>query len=162
MAVLKYSDLVDSGLYLKSSDKGQPNGIATLDSSGLVPSTQLPAGTGGGGGGTAPATNVFEFKMNFSNGTISSVEELPSGWTANVTAPTIEVTHDVGSMPKFVSYLGYFDDDPSNIRYQYRVPTAAADMEIPNANPTTKFTINVSTMNTGSGGNSYAYARIIF
>ena len=50
MAVLKYSDLADSGLYIKTSLKGQANGVAELDSNGKVPSTQLPEGTGGTAG----------------------------------------------------------------------------------------------------------------
>lgn len=31
------------GLFLTSSQKGQPNGVAELDDSGKIPSSQLPA-----------------------------------------------------------------------------------------------------------------------
>ena len=41
---LTASDIPDlSGTYIKKSDKGVANGVATLDSSGLIPSSQLPS-----------------------------------------------------------------------------------------------------------------------
>ena len=33
---------IDPTAYVKVTDKGQPNGVATLDSAGVIPSTQLP------------------------------------------------------------------------------------------------------------------------
>ena len=33
---------IDTTAYVKVTDKGQPNGVATLDGAGVIPSTQLP------------------------------------------------------------------------------------------------------------------------
>lgn len=51
MTVLKYSDLADSGLYVKVTDRGSTtsaNAVASLVN-GIVPANQLPVGSGGSG-----------------------------------------------------------------------------------------------------------------
>jgi hypothetical protein len=47
------------GLFQALSARGQPNGYASLDASGLVPAAQLPA-TGGGGLSTAPFFRIYK------------------------------------------------------------------------------------------------------
>lgn len=38
-----FNDLIDVPSFLLASQKGQPNGVASLDSTGVIPSTQLPS-----------------------------------------------------------------------------------------------------------------------
>ncbi|WP_151765758.1 hypothetical protein [Acinetobacter colistiniresistens] len=71
------------------SEKGKANGVASLDATGKVPATQLPAISGGGGG-----------DYNF------SVQELDLDATAEKTTATMLVTPDVANTIEGSSTVG--------------------------------------------------------
>jgi hypothetical protein len=174
MTVLKYSDLVDSGLFVKTSTKGQPLGVASLDTNGLVYANQLPAGTGGtgtqgiqgiqgisGGGGTT-SSSVFRLKVLFTGGNVSSVDSttIPTGWSlGSISAPNVTINHNVGKMPMFISFLGY---DPGVSALRYRNTTANVDMKVPTASLTSSFTFQISSLAAQTSDDGYAYVNIAF
>lgn len=56
---------IDMSLYVKTSDKGQPGGVAALDGAGLIPSAQLPS----------YVDDVIEGYYNASDGKFYTTEE---------------------------------------------------------------------------------------
>lgn len=176
MTVLKYSDLVDSGLFVKTSSKGQPLGVASLGNDGLVPLSQLPSGSGGtgtqgiqgiqgisgGGGSSTTSSSVFRLKVLFTGGNVSSVDPttIPTGWSlGSISAPNVTINHNVGKMPMFISFLGY---DPGVSALRYRNTTANVDMKVPMASLTTSFTFQISSLAAQTSDDGYAYVNIAF
>lgn len=155
MAVLKYSDVIDSGLFVKTSTKGQPNGVADLDANGLIPVGRIPGGGVGGG------SSVYTFRVNFAGGEVSGTQDLPVGWTSSVSAPNVTITHNAGSYPKIITYLGYnTDGDVPTLRY--RLPTAANEMTIVDSTKTTIFKFIISSAVAAASSNGYALVSISF
>lgn len=178
MAVLKYSDLADSGLYIKASTKGQANGVASLDATAKVPLTQLPDGIGGGtqgiqgiqgftgaqgiAGSGSSGSSGYTFRVNFSSTNVSSVETstLPTGWSVvNVAAPAVTIQHNTGKTPKFVSYMGH-DSATSSLRY--RNATANSELTVSDSNLTTQFTIKLTSTSVQADDNGWAYVNVSF
>lgn len=177
MAVLKYSDLADSGLYVKTSTKGVANGVASLDSNGKVPVIQLPEGVGGGVAGVSSfngrtgavtltagdvsglvsASSTYSFKVTFNNSDPASVSEVPSGWNVSLNGSQVTVTHTVGSMPKFVSYLGY-----NTGTYRYRTPTSFDELVINEGTKNTSFYFALTNTVAGSQLSGHAYVNVSF
>lgn len=156
MAVLKYSDLVDSGLFVKTSTKGQANGVASLGSDGKVLSSQLPTSSGG-----TTTSDKFTFRVNFSDGNVASAQDLPTGWSVSVSAPNVVITHNTGTYPKIITYLGYNSDvNPAILRY--RVPTAANEMFIVDSTKTNMFTFMISSAVAAASSNGYALVTVSF
>lgn len=156
MAILRYSDLVDSGLFVKTSTKGVANGVASLGSDGKVPSSQLPAATGTGG-----SELKFTFRVNYNGTTPSTVSDLPTGWNAAVAGSTVTITHTVGTYPKIMTFLGY-NNDSSPATLKYRVPSAANEMSIVEATKNNSFTFAISTSITASSLSQYALVTVSF
>lgn len=169
MTVLKYSDLADSGLYVKTNTKGQPNGVASLDSNAKVPLSQLPSGTGGtqgiqgiqgiSGDSGSGSSAVYKFKVTFNQASPESFSEVPSGWSVSASGTTINVTHNVGTYPKLVSYLGY-----NSGTYHYRTPTQFDELLISSSSgpSTTTFSMALTNDVAGSQQSGHAYVCISF
>lgn len=73
-----------TSFFIPKSEKGQPVGVATLDAEGKVPSTQLPANIGSGGGATI-SDNDFEVAIRETGGVKTlfagqKVPAMPSNW----------------------------------------------------------------------------------
>lgn len=77
--------------YVKSAEKGQPNGVATLDANGKVPTSQLPdsvvsgmhyMGTWDASSGSYPSSNPNpgEYWIVNNGGVMDGVEYKPSDW----------------------------------------------------------------------------------
>lgn len=156
MAILRYSDLVDSGLFVKTNTKGVANGVASLGSDGKVPSSQLPTSTG-----TGSSELKFTFRVNYNGSTPSNVSDLPIGWNAAVSGSTVTITHTVGTYPKIMTFLGY-NNDSSPATLKYRLPSAANEMSIVEATKNTSFTFAISTSITASSLSQYALVTVSF
>jgi len=156
MAILKYSDLADSGLFIRTNTKGVAHGVASLGSDGKVPSGQLPSGGGDGG-----SSNSFTFKVNYSGSNPNTVTELPAGWSAVIGGSTVSITHTVGTFPKLMTFLGY-NNDSSPASLKYRVPTAANEMSIVDSTKNTNFTFAITTAVTASSLSQYALVTVLF
>lgn len=155
MAVLKYSDLADSGLYIKITDRGSTissNAVASLVN-GKVPESQLPAGTGGG----IVGDSAYSFKVTFNLSNPSSISEIPTGWNVSVNGSQITVSHTVGKMPKFVSYLGY-----NSATYRYRTPTPFDEVVIAESTKNTSFSFSLTNDVAGSQQSGHVYVNILF
>lgn len=156
MAVLKYSDLADSGLYIKVTDRGSTtssNAVASLVN-GKVPASQLPAGTGEG---TVGGSDTYSFKVTFNLSNPSSISEIPIGWNVSINGSQITVSHTVGKMPKFVSYLGY-----NSATYRYRTPTPFDEVVIAESTKNTSFSFSLTNDVAGSQQSGHAYVNILF
>ena len=156
MAVLKYSDLADSGLYIKVIDRGSAtssNAVASLVN-GTVPLNQLPEGIGNGG---VVGEVAYSFKVNFNLSNPSSVSEVPTGWNVSINGSQVIVSHTVGKMPKFVSYLGY-----NSATYAYRTPTPFDQLIITESTKNTSFTMSLTNDVAGSQQSGHAYVNILF
>lgn len=185
MAVLKYSSLLPTTNFLKVTDKGVPNGVASLGSDGKVPTGQLPNEIGGtgtqglqglqgsngsqgtiglqgpaGSGGTS-SSSKFTFKVNFVNGEPSTVIDLPTGWTSTVSGSNVSINHSVNDFPKIITYLGY-NSDLSPPQLRYRVPTAANEMFIVESTKTSRFTFIISSSVAASSSSGYALVTVTF
>ena len=155
MADLRFSEIVG---FIKSSLKGAPNGVAPLDSNSKVPLANLPP-LGDGGGGNS---NLFSFQVNFDGaGAPSTVTELPTGWTSQISGNIVNITHTVGVNPKFISYLGYSTGTGSGT-WRYRVPTAANEMFVVDAIKTTVFSFIINTSVTAADLNGKAIVNVNF
>jgi len=168
MAILKYSDIADSGLFVRLSTKGQPNGVAELNGDGLVPTSQLPEGIGGVGtqgiqgiqgisGGAGSGSSAFTFRVNFSGASPASVAEVPVGWNVTLNGTTVNVSHNVNTFPKFISYLGFNTDT-----YRYRTPSAFDEMTFANSTKLTNFAFALTNDIAGSQQSGHAYVSVLF
>jgi hypothetical protein len=158
MAILKYSDLADSGLFIRTNTKGVAHGVASLGSDGKVPTDQLPSGISDGGTGTS---NSFTFKVNYSGSNPNTVTELPVGWSAVVGGSNVTITHNVGTFPKLMTFLGY-NNDSSPASLKYRVPSAANEMIIVDSTKNSIFTFAITTAVTASSLSQYALVTVLF
>lgn len=172
MAVLKYSDLVDSGLFVKTSTKGQPNGVASLNESGKVPVAQLATGTASqstflcgngswatpdGGGGSTGNSSVFTFKVTFNGSNVSLIENAPTGWTISASGSVLNISHNLGTFPKLISYLGF-----NNPSYHYRTPTEADEALVGVGPSTSAFSLTLTNTIAGAQSSGHAYVSILF
>jgi hypothetical protein len=155
MAILKYSDLADSGLFIRTNTKGVAHGVASLGSDGKVPTDQLPSGISGG------TSNSFTFKVNYSGSNPNTVTELPVGWSAIVSGSNVTITHTVGTFPKLMTFLGY-NNDSSPASLKYRVPSAANEMTIVDSTKNSIFTFAITTAVTASSLSQYALVTVLF
>jgi hypothetical protein len=57
-----------------------------------------------------PSTGLtkFRFKVLLTDQNPTSVDELPSGWSVQITTTTLKVTHNLGVIPAFVSTFGKY------------------------------------------------------
>jgi hypothetical protein len=101
----------------------------------------------------------FQFVLNFDgSGAVSTVTNLPTGWSAVVAGSLITVTHNVGSMVKNINYWG---SDVIN-GWQLRFPTSGYQATVPAGSETTVFKMNVNASVAGADANSSAKVNVIF
>ena len=108
----------------------------------------------------APNTALsFQFIINFDgSGAVSTVTNLPTGWSAVVAGSLITITHNVGSMVKNINYWG---SDVIN-GWQLRFPTSGYQATVPAGSETTVFKMNVNASVAGADANSSAKVNVIF
>ena len=117
------------------------------------------------GDGTASWTGngalSVEFKVNYDSlGVISSVSDLPTGFTADSTGTTtIIISHNTGRSVKDITYNSYVSGT-----LKLRRPSAdSADIvTYAVADRLNKFTANVSQATTGADADQYAWVNITF
>jgi phage-related tail fiber protein len=85
--------------------------------------------------GTGTLQNSFSFQVNFdSNGNVSSVASLPTGWTASiVNSNQITITHNLGLFPQSIVCFGNNN--------------GVFTMKTPNGNPTGQFSVGITSSN---------------
>lgn len=96
---------------LDSTAKGQPNGIASLDASGKVPASQLPAGGGSGGGtvsnATASSPGLIQLSGDLSGtATAPLVSKLSGVSITNTPTPGQVLTASSGTAAAWVNASG--------------------------------------------------------
>lgn len=108
----------------------------------------------------APNTALsFQFVLNFDGaGAVSTVTNLPTGWSAVVNGSLITVTHTAGAMVKNINYWG---SDAIN-GWQLRFPTSGYQATVPAGSETTVFKMNVNASVAGADANSSAKVNVIF
>lgn len=192
MAVLKYSDLADSGLYVKTSTKGVANGVASLDSNGKVPTIQLPEGVGGGVAGVS--------SFNGRTGVVTLVAgDVPNLDASKITSGTIDASRlpssssgyrfkvtFTGSLPSLISELpsGWSSSINGSLvtithtvgvmpkfmsyfgynsgEFSYRTPTFANELKVSEGSQTTSFNFAIANDVAGAAQGAYAYVNILF
>ena len=116
------------------------------------------------GDGTASWTGngalSYEFKVNYDSlGAISTVTDLPTGWTDSVSGSTVIINHNTGRSVKDISYNSYVSGT-----LKLRKPSAdSADaVTYAVADRLNKFTATVGIANTNADADQYAWVNIIF
>jgi hypothetical protein len=103
---------------------------------------------------------AYQFRINYDgSGDVANLADTPAGWTAAINGNVVTITHNHGSAPRVVTYLGY---DSSTQEFKYRYPTGAYEMTVPSGTSTTQFKIQVNSSVTGSDTSGYALANVIF
>ena len=123
----------------------------------------------GGGGGSSSET----FTVNYAAGgtSISSISNLPSGWSSSINGNNVTITHTAGGQPMGVSFYG-LDKSASPDVWKYGYPTSTYPLTFPDTGAgevisTTEFTLNVGTAATGANTGtpfvtSLAHIKVIF
>jgi len=102
----------------------------------------------------------YTFRVTFEqDGGVDTADQLPTGWTTNITGNLITVTHTVGKPLKDIVYWGY-DSVTQNLRF--RQPTGTHQVTIPAGEQNTKFAINVISQVAGAEVNGYANIVVQF
>lgn len=100
----------------------------------------------------------FEFRANFgNNGSLDSIEDLPSGWTYTKANNLATISHNVGRQPATVSYWGYSAADGQRLRF----PTAGYQVTRTTSAPY-NFTLNLNSAVTGTDNGFYAIVTVLF
>lgn len=147
-----------------------PQGVSGAQgTSGVIGVTGAtgPAGIAGPTGATGPQgqtgpqgpagiDTTYEFTLNYTGSSPTSITGLPSGWSVSISANDVTITHTVGRQIKDITYWGY---TASTDTWRARYPTAANELKMANDTKTTAFTIRVS--NTVVGCDSGGIARVV-
>ncbi len=112
--------------------------------------------TGPVGPAGADGAESYTFTVNYSGASPSSVSNLPTGWSASISANDVTITHDVGKQVNDVTYWGY---SSALTAWRARYPSAANELTMLDATKTSAFTIRIS--NTVVGADSGGVARIV-
>jgi hypothetical protein len=102
----------------------------------------------------------FQFRVTFeADGGVDVADQLPAGWSTNITGNLITVTHTVGRPLRNITYWGF---DSVSQNYRWRAPTGTHQVTIPVANQNTKFAINVISQVAGAEVNGHAIVSVQF
>lgn len=136
----------DTATNLKTLANGSTGSILKVGSAGLEWSNTEVQG--------------YTFRVTFEqDGGVDAVDQLPTGWTTNITGNLITVTHTVGKPLRQIAYWGH-DSVTSNLRY--RQPTGTHQVTVPTGNINDKFAINVISQVAGAEVNGYAIVSVQF
>lgn len=117
------------------------------------------------GDGTASWTGngalSVEFKVNYDSlGVISSVSDLPTGFTADSTGTnTVIISHNTGRSVKDISYNSYVS---GTLKLRHPSRDSADVVTYAVADRLNKFTATVGIANTGADADQYAWVNITF
>ena len=104
--------------------------------------------------------SVYQFTIEFeADGSIESVQNLPSGWSSVQTGDRIEITHTEGCMPKALFYMGY---DNQTQTYNMGFTNQAFNLRVANATKTTKFEFTSNSSVAGADVNFHAFVNVVF
>jgi len=103
----------------------------------------------------------YEFKVNYDSlGVISSVSDLPTGFTADSTGSTsIIISHNTGRSVKDISYNSYVS---GTLKLRHPSRDSADVVTYAVADRLNKFTATVGIANTGADADQYAWVNITF
>ena len=103
----------------------------------------------------------YEFKVNYDSlGIISSVSDLPTGFTADSTGDTsIIISHNTGRSVKDISYNSYVS---GTLKLRHPSRDSADVVTYAVADRLNKFTATVGIANTGADADQYAWVNITF
>ena len=103
----------------------------------------------------------YEFKVNYDSlGVISSVSDLPTGFTADSTGSnSIIISHNTGRSVKDISYNSYVS---GTLKLRHPSRDSADVVTYAVADRLNKFTATVGIANTGADADQYAWVNITF
>jgi hypothetical protein len=123
------------------------------------------ASSGGGG------SSSFTFTVNYAAGgtSISTISNLPSGWSASINGANVTITHTAAGQPMGISFYG-LDKSASPDIWKYQYPTSTYPVTFPDSSETistTEFTLNIGTSATGANtgtpfATSLAHIKVVF
>ena len=151
--------LVNSGVAAGTYGDTTKIPVLTVDAKGRVVSISTVTASGGSGGSGSSST--FEFQVNFTNSDPTSVTNLPSGWTAEISGQVVSITHTAGKMPLGVTYYGY-NTGSGTPTWRMRLPTAGNELSIADATRLTKFSFAMSTSVVAADNGGKAVVRVAF
>lgn len=101
---------------------------------------------------------MHSFRANFDNaGNLTTIQDLPSGWTYQKSSNLATITYSGLMYPKFVSYWGAI----ASGEYRLRYPTAGYQVTRPTSG-LTRFTLNLNSAVTGADNNQHALITVLF
>ena len=104
--------------------------------------------------------SVYQFTVEFeADGSVESVQNLPSGWSSVQTGNRLEITHTEGCMPKALFYMGY---DNQTQTYNMGFTNQAFNLKVANATKTTKFEFTTNSAVAGADVNYHAFVNVVF
>jgi hypothetical protein len=105
-------------------------------------------------------TTRFEFRANFdANGNVSSITNLPAGWSYTVQNNVVSVNHTTGRTLAYVTYFGY---DSTTTSYRMRVPTSAYYISYQQGTETSSFDMLINAASAGTFSNGHAIIKLVF
>ncbi len=110
--------------------------------------------------GGANALTAYRFRILYTGTNPTSVdltEVLPSGWLAAFSGTNVTITHNVGKMPAFLTFLGV-NGSTNALRY----PTAVNQLTVAAGEEATKFTFAAGTPVTGAASGASALVIVQF
>lgn len=112
------------------------------------------------GGGTGDVQK-FEFIINFGASNPASITGLPTGWASSISSADVTIVHTTGKPPVSIHYygLGTLNGQPT---WRYRLPSAANEMVVPDANKNSEFTFRINTSVAAADSNSQARIVVLF
>jgi hypothetical protein len=123
------------------------------------------ASSGGGG------SSSFTFTVNYATGgtSISTISNLPSGWSSSINGDSVTITHTANGQPMGISFYG-LDKSASPDIWKYQYPTSTYPVTFPDSSETistTEFTLNIGTSATGANtgtpfATSLAHIKVVF
>lgn len=100
----------------------------------------------------------FEFKVNFDDtGNVTTLENLPRGWTWSKERNLITIVHNNPRTPKSITYWGLNDIG----EYRLRTPTAGYPVVRP-ANNKSQFTLTLIATVAGAVNGTHALVSVVF
>lgn len=121
--------------------------------------------------GSSPANSTFYYgftvKLNAGGTGVSSVTNLPDGWSASISTATLTVTHTVGRPPVTLTMYGTATATTGPFKITLATNSAAGgSFNVPDngsMNPSDSvFVITTTATTGGSTGNGTVYVRVVF